>query len=49
MMAVLEVPHSPTRSTGPLILTICSRIQWVLVVSTVGTKTGGNSALYLTT
>lgn len=38
MVAVLEVPDSPTRSTGLFIFTICSRIQLALVVSTVGTK-----------
>lgn len=39
MVAVLEVPDSPTRSTGLCIFTICSRIQLALVVSIVGTKT----------
>lgn len=38
MVAVLEVPDSPTRSTGLFIFTICSRIQLALVVSIVGTK-----------
>lgn len=37
MVAVFEVPDSPTNSTGLFIFTICSRIQLVLVVSTVGT------------
>lgn len=37
MAAVLDVPDSPTRSTGLFIFTICSRIQLVLVVSMVGT------------
>lgn len=37
MVAVLEVPDSPTRSSGLFILTIWSRIQLALVVSTVGT------------
>lgn len=38
MVAVLEVPDSPTKSTDLLILTICSTIQLALVVSTVGTR-----------
>lgn len=38
MVAVLEVPDSPTKSTGLFIFTISSRIQLVLVVSIVGTK-----------
>lgn len=38
MVAVLEVPESPTKSTGLFIFTICSRIQLALVVSIVGTK-----------
>lgn len=37
IVAVLEVPDSPTRSTGLLIFTICSRTQLVRVVSIVGT------------
>lgn len=37
MVAVLEVPDSPTRSSGLFIFTIWSRIQLALVVSTVGT------------
>lgn len=37
-VAVLEVPESPTRSTGLFIFTICSRIQLALVVSIVGTR-----------
>lgn len=36
-MAVLEVPDSPTRTTGLLIFTICSSSQLARVVSTVGT------------
>lgn len=38
MVAVLEVPDSPTKSTGLFIFTICSRIQLALVVSIVGTE-----------
>lgn len=41
MVAVLEVPESPTSSTGLFIFTICSRIQLDLVVSVVGTGTNG--------
>lgn len=38
VVAVLEVPDSPTRTTGCLIFTIFSRSQVVRVVSTVGTE-----------
>lgn len=38
MVAVLDVPESPTRRTGLFIFTICSRSQLVLVVSVVGTE-----------
>ena len=37
VVAVLEVPDSPTRTTGLLIRTICSNSQPARVVSTVGT------------
>lgn len=38
VVAVLEVPDSPTRTIGRLIFTIFSRSQVVRVVSTVGTE-----------
>lgn len=38
VVAVLEVPDSPTRTTGCFIFTICSSNQVVRVVSTVGTE-----------
>lgn len=38
MVAVLEVPDSPTRTTGLFTFTICSSSQLARVVSTVGTE-----------
>ncbi len=37
MVAVLEVPDSPTSTTGLFTFTICSNSQLARVVSTVGT------------
>lgn len=38
IVAVFEVPESPTRRTGLFILIICPKIQLHLVVSIVGTR-----------
>lgn len=38
MVAVLEVPDSPTSTTGLFTFTICSNSQLARVVSTVGTE-----------
>lgn len=45
VVAVLEVPDSPTSTTGRLIFTICSSSQLARVVSTVGTEAGRVSTL----